>query len=660
MGSPILIWVILPLADLRSVLEPANELIDGPWTATSQNKFLRRFGALRYSKDDGGSGAVPAWLRATEGWYIAAGRFARILPKAPADATADVGQGCGVVQAIGCRLFADAVLNARLEIVLRVTTPDDVEIDMTKLLKAVAELDVEVRQSRPGKRAPARTTVKLAGLGGYFQRAYALARLSGSTSSTARTQLDAATKAGPNPLRLVKRLDPLLVVYQLAPAATPFTQIRWLAPVVTGKANFRALSVQPGSADVDTAPVRAIRRTFVRLHCMTEAMERLVGALPDGDGSIDLAKLRRLEALVQQAEAGSNALRARPEQPFAALDVAAERFATAANALGDSLGQYAGTPASRILRDVQQRWAAGAPLLPEADRALIEEILLASAPGRQSAYRDFANGLARQGADPITQPQKVLFGDDFLSPGFITGALQTMLAVARLVIPRFENGQPQRSGSSDKPLFGGGTGWIIGPQHVITNWHVIAARGQGSMDPLPADIELQCAATTVEFDFDDDNLPAGETAGIAALVHADPVLDYAVLRLALPTARQPLRLRNGALALDTEQPFAVNIVQHPNGLAKQLGLRNNFVVALEGNDIAYSTATDFGSSGSPVCDDAWRVVALHKETTDKFGAFEIEGKSTASINVGTPIHLIIDDLRKHAADAWAAIGATLV
>jgi V8-like Glu-specific endopeptidase len=55
----------------------------------------------------------------------------------------------------------------------------------------------------------------------------------------------------------------------------------------------------------------------------------------------------------------------------------------------------------------------------------------------------------------------------------------------------------------------------------------------------------------------------------------------------------------------------VNIIQHPNGLPKQISFYSNVVVFAAANRIQYLTDTEPGSSGSPVFDRHWNVVALH-------------------------------------------------
>jgi len=64
-------------------------------------------------------------------------------------------------------------------------------------------------------------------------------------------------------------------------------------------------------------------------------------------------------------------------------------------------------------------------------------------------------------------------------------------------------------------------------------------------------------------------------------------------------------------AADVKVNDYVNIIQHPGGLPKQIALYHNVVVFVGGDRVQYLTDTLPGSSGSPVFDSQWRVVALH-------------------------------------------------
>ncbi len=69
----------------------------------------------------------------------------------------------------------------------------------------------------------------------------------------------------------------------------------------------------------------------------------------------------------------------------------------------------------------------------------------------------------------------------------------------------------------------------------------------------------------------------------------------------------------------------VNIVQHPTGGNKLVSFRNGMLVEIEGPQAQpelcyYTSDTGKGSSGSPVFNDAWEVVALHHHALPKMNA----------------------------------------
>ena len=62
----------------------------------------------------------------------------------------------------------------------------------------------------------------------------------------------------------------------------------------------------------------------------------------------------------------------------------------------------------------------------------------------------------------------------------------------------------------------------------------------------------------------------------------------------------------------------------------------------------YFTDTLRGSSGSPVCNDLWQVLALHRAEYRMTQAVEFQGKTTAWANRGVRIDKIIEHLpEKH-------------
>ena len=95
------------------------------------------------------------------------------------------------------------------------------------------------------------------------------------------------------------------------------------------------------------------------------------------------------------------------------------------------------------------------------------------------------------------------------------------------------------------------------------------------------------------------------------------------------------------------------------GAARLKGIGDNLAAALTERELTYFTDTEGGSSGAPVCDDAWRVVALHRGSRFVAHAVNFQGKDTAWINAGTPILPILAHLREDAA-LWKVIDARLV
>ena len=176
-----------------------------------------------------------------------------------------------------------------------------------------------------------------------------------------------------------------------------------------------------------------------------------------------------------------------------------------------------------------------------------------------------------------------------------------------------------------------GTGFLVGPDAVLTNWHVYEiANSAGKV------AQLGCR-------FDYVRLPSGQIepgqlvmldgAGLDTSPYSaaektgtpdNPLptldqLDYALLRLASRVGEQEVEgaprgwitLPRAVLPLPADAPIL--IVQHPEGAPMKLALDTQAVVGLNGNGtrIRYRTNTDPGSSGSPVFTMDWDIVALH-------------------------------------------------
>ncbi len=226
--------------------------------------------------------------------------------------------------------------------------------------------------------------------------------------------------------------------------------------------------------------------------------------------------------------------------------------------------------------------------------------------------------------------------DERLPFSFIQNALAVSRNVARLYVPRIVHGKKESAG-------GAGTGWLITPNLMLTNHHVINARRPGEPPANKLDFQAQAQQTLVWFDY---HLEGGDHSDYEGteLIHSNVDLDYALLRLVKATEER------GYLPLVHQHPkletgIRLNIVQHPRGGPMRFAIRNNFYVGKANTDnrIRYLTDTEPGSSGSPVLNDSWHVIAMHR------GYQEIpeevyKGELIRYHNEGIAIHAILKDL----------------
>jgi len=233
----------------------------------------------------------------------------------------------------------------------------------------------------------------------------------------------------------------------------------------------------------------------------------------------------------------------------------------------------------------------------------------------------------------------IVHQNDMVSFSFMRAGVEAARAVVKLMVPRCEQGQKILT---PDPVIYLGTGWLLTPQLLVTNHHVVNARNENEAPAAPADLLLQGTSTVATFDYDDEN-QQGTSVSVTAVEAWDATLDYAVLRIP-DSGRAPLRLAGAPIQKDANQHVPVNVIQHPRGISKRYAIRNNLVSAITDTDVRYFSDTERGSSGSPVLDDGWRVVALHRGSTYAEGV-TFQGRSTAYINLGTKIHAIIGDIK---------------
>ncbi|NUR60749.1 MAG: trypsin-like peptidase domain-containing protein [Catenulispora sp.] len=164
-------------------------------------------------------------------------------------------------------------------------------------------------------------------------------------------------------------------------------------------------------------------------------------------------------------------------------------------------------------------------------------------------------------------------------------ALESAKAVVRIRTPR-----------------GLGTGFLAAPGLLVTNNHVVGDHVAAEASEFQFDYQLDRHGVALP--------PRVRRFAVGGLFHTSAALDYTVLELEeaadgpdpIPLALTPVRVAPGS---------RVAIIQHPGGGFKKISMQNNFVAYADGRVVQYTTSTEPGSSGSPVFDDDFGVVAVH-------------------------------------------------
>lgn len=233
---------------------------------------------------------------------------------------------------------------------------------------------------------------------------------------------------------------------------------------------------------------------------------------------------------------------------------------------------------------------------------------------------------------------------DFLSASFLDIGRQRSRAVARMEVPRVFDGQAKMI-APNKPERGFGTGWLIAPGLIFTCYHVIEARQAGEPAPNDTDWAAQAVGTHAHFDYLETGKD-GVLRKVAEVISKDKGLDYALLRLETVDIDRSWFDNTSS----NPQPRSANILQHPDGRPQEVSLRNNAVHKIVGNRLQYFTDTEHGSSGSPVCDDLWRVYAIHRAHQPAPANLIYQGSAVPYVNEGT----LLDAIWNHLPQAVRA------
>ena len=280
-------------------------------------------------------------------------------------------------------------------------------------------------------------------------------------------------------------------------------------------------------------------------------------------------------------------------------------------------------------------------------------------------------------AEPLHLARERIMGkSDLMSINYLQLGYLAAFSVCRIHVRNINGGNA-----------GYGTGFLISPNLLITNNHVLEAKDFAVKSLAEFNYQYNVAgepSKTFFFDLRPD-----------LFFKTNARLDYTVVAVNPVSRKKDKKLKDFSfLRLYEDAGKALlsehlSIIQHPGGGFKQIAIRENRLSGVVSDFVTYSTDTTQGSSGSCVFNDQWQVVALHhsgvprKDANGRWlkkdGTVWKTGEDDSLIdwisNEGIRISSIVADLKStHASNAlfkemfsasivtpeavWEEIGAT--
>ena len=208
--------------------------------------------------------------------------------------------------------------------------------------------------------------------------------------------------------------------------------------------------------------------------------------------------------------------------------------------------------------------------------------------------------------------ERAIGNNDSVYSNFVELMILSKQKVGRIVV---------KEGSK---ISGYATGFMVSHRLLLTNWHVFNKKENVKDSEVEFYYELDVYGREqqpVVFKFKENDF-----------FFSCKEYDYCFVAVAPIDISNKISLSSlGYFYLDPEQgklgeegKEKLNIIHHPEGLRKQLSIRENRYLKKLSNTIWYETDTAQGSSGSPVMNDQWQVVALHHSGVPEMSA---DGKS---------------------------------
>lgn len=328
----------------------------------------------------------------------------------------------------------------------------------------------------------------------------------------------------------------------------------------------------------------------------------------------------------------------------------------------DELTKQANEKLDRVKHDAAREgaWLADKlkKVLPDLDAAKIKEVMAAQLDEGARTLRKTKDvkdpgpalpvGVGgRVDLDDLPKEERIIGGpgeNNLLPVAFLEKGAVVQRSVGRVTLTVSHAGL--------SPGDGWGTGFLVGDSLFMTNNHVIPDKDFAKKVEVQFNVQKDLRGRLLAidpFEFDAD-----------AFFLTDPALDFSLIRLK-PSDRTPppglaaplqagavwghLRL-NSTLLFAVKQPM--NIVQHPAGRPKEVALQDNILDKVFADVVRYTTDTEPGSSGSPVFNNSWDLVALHHSAGDQQGGVFVN-------NEGIRIDRIVQFLKQSQGSTPAGL-----
>jgi trypsin-like peptidase/tetratricopeptide repeat protein len=173
---------------------------------------------------------------------------------------------------------------------------------------------------------------------------------------------------------------------------------------------------------------------------------------------------------------------------------------------------------------------------------------------------------------------------------------------------------------------------------LVTNSHVLGTKDDEALRPQECRVRFEA-------------LGEPRTFRVKKLLFESPELELDVTVAQLDPAVSGADLYS--LAPDEEPTFdpkvtrKLNVIGHPKGGLLSISIDDNLQVGWRHPRLHYRTPTEGGSSGSPVFDDEWNLIAVHHAGSEKMTRLDQAG--TYQANEGIWIHAIRQAIAEDAA-----------